>query len=193
MKKKITFCQKHNKEKKQIGKNKLLRCNECFNEYRRKYNLANQDKVREKNKKYNELVRIKRQEWTKKDREENPERYKEYARKYHHLNYVQYQARRTARKYGLSYEKYIEMIQKSNDKCAICNREERRNLGKKEKLTQLSIDHCHNTKKVRGLICYGCNLIIGYAEDNIDLLNSAIRYLQEHEHIKEDSIGISPL
>lgn len=187
---KIKRCQKHNLEKKEIGKNKILRCNECFNDYRRNYNLENKEKVKEKNKKYNVLTRIRRQEWTAQDRKENPERYKEYGIKYNHLNYVQYQAKRTARKYGLSYDDYIEMIKLSNDKCAICNQEEKRRLGKQEKLTQLSIDHNHKTGKVRDLICYGCNLIIGYAEDDIQLLKNAINYLEKHKYIMDDSTGV---
>jgi len=182
--KSLKVCEKHKIEKKEVGKDKILRCKECFNEYRRNYNLKNKDKISEKNRKYNALTRDRRQVWTENDRKENPERYKKYAEKYHHLNYVQYQARRTARKYGLSYNEYIEMIKKSNDKCAICNREERRNLGKKEKLTQLCIDHSHSSKKVRGLICYGCNLLLGYAEDNIEFLKSAIQYLESHKHIE---------
>jgi hypothetical protein len=188
--KKIKRCEKHNLEKKEIGKNKQLRCNECFNEYRRNYNLKNIEKVKEKNKKYNALTKQRREEWTRQDRKENPERHKEYGRRYYHLNFIQYQANRTARKYGLSYDDYIEMIKLSNDKCAICNQEEKRRLGKQEKLTQLSIDHNHKNGKVRGLICYGCNLIIGYAEDNIQLLKNAISYLEKHKHFMDDSIGV---
>lgn len=179
----VKVCSIHKIEKKEIGKNRVLRCTECFNEYRRSYKIINKDKIKEKNKEYNQFTRNRRQEWTENDRKKNPDRYKNYAKKYHEINYVLYQSKRTARKYGLPYEKYLEMIEKSNGKCAICNCEETRNLGKKERLTQLSIDHCHKEQKVRGLICYACNLILGFANDRIDLLNSAIRYLEQHNHI----------
>jgi hypothetical protein len=179
---KVKFCEIHKIEKKLIGiTKKTYRCYKCQNEYRKNYNLLNKEKVQEKNRKYNAKTRERRQEWTQNNRKENPERYKDYAAKYHHLNFIQYQARRTARKYGLSYEEYIELIKASNDKCAICKCEEKRNLGKKEKMTQLSIDHDHNTGKVRGLICYGCNLILGFSNDSIELLQKAISYLNVHK------------
>jgi hypothetical protein len=42
----------------------------------------------------------------------------------------------------------------------------------------LSIDHCHNTGKVRGLLCDHCNKGLGLFKDNIDYLNKAIEYLK---------------
>lgn len=181
---KVTFCNKHNQDKKLIGKTKkIYRCYDCNNEYRRAYNLLNKEKIKQKNKEYNDRTRERRQEWVRQDRIANPDRYRDYSQKYHHINYVQYQARRTARKYGLTYEAYVSMIEASNHKCAICGCEEKRRLGREERLTQLSVDHDHNTGKVRGLVCYGCNLIIGYANDNIEVLQSAINYLQSHKHL----------
>lgn len=39
------------------------------------------------------------------------------------------------------------------------------------------VDHDHTTGKVRGFLCNGCNLILGYAGDNIHKLESLIDYL----------------
>ena len=41
----------------------------------------------------------------------------------------------------------------------------------------LCIDHNHVTGKVRGILCKSCNLLIGNAKDNVDILKSAIVYL----------------
>lgn len=41
------------------------------------------------------------------------------------------------------------------------------------------IDHCHITNKVRGLLCHNCNVILGKLNDNIDMCNSIIKYLQK--------------
>jgi len=42
---------------------------------------------------------------------------------------------------------------------------------------RLAVDHCHNTNKVRGLLCSACNILLGKAKDNISILQSAINYL----------------
>jgi hypothetical protein len=42
----------------------------------------------------------------------------------------------------------------------------------------LSIDHCHETGKVRGLLCDACNTGIGRFSDQVDLLQKAIDYLE---------------
>lgn len=52
--------------------------------------------------------------------------------------------------------------------CAICNSTDR-----------LSIDHCHETGEVRGLLCGKCNSGIGLFKDKIDLLEAAIQYLKQ--------------
>ncbi len=57
--------------------------------------------------------------------------------------------------------------------CAICGQPE------KELKRQLSIDHCHVTGHIRGLLCHRCNFILGFAKDNIYILKSAIDYLIE--------------
>ena len=41
------------------------------------------------------------------------------------------------------------------------------------------VDHCHNTGKVRGVICWDCNKGLGNFEDNEEYLNNAIKYLKD--------------
>jgi len=67
----------------------------------------------------------------------------------------------------MTLEKYNEMYKSQNGKCLIC--------GTKKK--QLNIDHCHSTGKVRGLLCFKCNVGIGFFKDNIKILKKAIKYL----------------
>lgn len=45
----------------------------------------------------------------------------------------------------------------------------------------LCADHDHNTGKARGLLCPVCNLLLGYAYDDITILEKAINYLKEYE------------
>mgnify|MGYP002345384244 CR=1 FL=1 len=63
----------------------------------------------------------------------------------------------------------------SRDNCPICFSEKPQINNRKYFL----VDHCHKTNKVRGLLCYLCNSMLGKAKDNIDILNNAIKYLSK--------------
>ena len=43
---------------------------------------------------------------------------------------------------------------------------------------KLHLDHCHNTGRIRGLLCMRCNTAIGRMYDDPDLLKKAIAYLE---------------
>lgn len=73
--------------------------------------------------------------------------------------------------YGLSAETYKEMLAQQNSSCKICKTHEN-NLKRR-----LFVDHCHETGKVRGLLCQYCNTMLGNAKDNVLVLQSAINYL----------------
>lgn len=66
------------------------------------------------------------------------------------------------------------MLEAQGHRCAICNTEQ-------AKLSRrLGVDHDHVTKKVRGLLCHFCNALLGHGRDNIELLETAIRYLKRN-------------
>lgn len=44
----------------------------------------------------------------------------------------------------------------------------------------LAIDHCHKTGKIRGLLCFSCNIILGHVEEKQNRLQNLIDYLQKH-------------
>jgi hypothetical protein len=76
--------------------------------------------------------------------------------------------------YGITVEQYKEILKLQNDVCAICYKI-------CNTFTRLSVDHNHNTGKVRGLLCSDCNRALGFFKENADILESAIRYLKERE------------
>lgn len=80
--------------------------------------------------------------------------------------------------FGLSLERYKEMHAAQGGVCAICNRPETGNRYGKTRL--LAVDHCHETGMVRGLLCSSCNPMLGYAKDNIAVLEKAATYLKYH-------------
>lgn len=77
-------------------------------------------------------------------------------------------------KYKLEYDEYLEMIQNQKGVCAICGKPP---SGKERRL---DVDHCHETERIRKLLCRRCNKILGFANDNIHIIRSAIEYLSEN-------------
>jgi hypothetical protein len=77
------------------------------------------------------------------------------------------------RRYGITIEQYDEMFQEQGGVCAICQQECSTHQN-------LSIDHDHETGKVRGLLCLRCNHTIGRAGEDVELLLKMIDYVMKH-------------
>jgi hypothetical protein len=77
--------------------------------------------------------------------------------------------------YGITLEDYNNFFEQQKGLCAICNRPE--TLKRKNKQPVLSVDHNHETKEVRGLLCSKCNTGLGSFEDNKEFLKNAIKYI----------------
>lgn len=78
--------------------------------------------------------------------------------------------------YGIEHGTYADMLAKQNGRCAICGTDEPGNG-----VRRFHIDHCHSSKKVRGLLCDQCNRGLGIFRDSVKLLSSAIDYLLSSE------------
>lgn len=76
------------------------------------------------------------------------------------------------RSFGMTVERYNEILRKQDGLCAICRRPPQ---GRKKRL---SVDHCHETGAIRGLLCDHCNRGLGLIGDNIEGLSRAIAYLR---------------
>ena len=74
--------------------------------------------------------------------------------------------------YGITFKQYQEMLERQNYRCAICSRPQ------SEFTRKFSVDHCHITDVVRGLLCGNCNVGIGNLQDDINILENAIKYLK---------------
>lgn len=81
----------------------------------------------------------------------------------------------TLRRYGLSKEDYYAMLAAQGGGCAICGSPDPRN---RSKANRFSVDHCHKTGDVRGLLCGPCNTGIGQLNDDPKILTAAIGYLE---------------
>lgn len=129
----------------------------------KKYRIKYKDKIKRYNKK-----------WYK----DNPEWFAEYHRLYRIKNRKKLREKQRAiqlKVYGLTIEDYSTMLKKQREVCKICKKPEKareRTLGT---LKSLSVDHCHKTGKVRGLLCQRCNHCIGIYEL---IKKDAEKYLQ---------------
>ncbi len=80
------------------------------------------------------------------------------------------------RKYGVTQESYLALLENQNGVCAICKKPE--TVRRNGEILPLCVDHDHNTKAVRGLLCRACNSALGHFDDNIVNLSNAIDYLK---------------
>jgi hypothetical protein len=97
-----------------------------------------------------------------------------YNRKYKDIS----EDKRMKKQYGISLEDYKKMSELQKGLCLICKKPELTFLNQTAR--KLSIDHCHKTGKVRGLLCQKCNMAIGIFSESEDILNSAIKYLSNN-------------
>ena len=99
----------------------------------------------------------------KEERERNLEKRKEWL-------YVANQ-----RKHGLTVDQAREFVQ--GKVCALCGSDQ-----------DLGVDHCHDTGKIRGALCRGCNSGLGFFRDNPGLLRAAADYIECHQTSDQEDI-----
>lgn len=71
--------------------------------------------------------------------------------------------------YGMTEDQYTAMFVAQNGKCLICLKSSTR---------KLTVDHCHATGKIRGLLCNGCNRSLGWMQDSPINMDRAAKYLR---------------
>lgn len=86
----------------------------------------------------------------------------------------------TVKKYGLNVSQYNEMIKIQNNLCKICNKSETIIDIRNNTIKDLTIDHCHKTGKIRGLLCSKCNKGLGLFYEDPILFEIALNYLKSN-------------
>jgi rubredoxin len=79
-----------------------------------------------------------------------------------------------AMKYGLTEEARSALLAAQKNQCAICGLVFK-STGPRGPVT----DHDHDVGELRGLLCLRCNLLLGHAEDDPELLKKAAHYLEQ--------------
>jgi hypothetical protein len=96
------------------------------------------------------------------------------ARKHHADNPDKAKDFNLRRYYGITLAEYQDILEAQNGRCAICGTDVPGGKG------VFHVDHCHNSGKVRGLLCHHCNVGLGHFKDNESILLKAALYLSNH-------------
>jgi hypothetical protein len=81
------------------------------------------------------------------------------------------------RRYGITEEDYEKLLEEQGGKCAICGSTQGRVHTATGEPRHLAVDHDHETKEIRGLLCDPCNQGIGLLGDDPNRLVDAAAYL----------------
>lgn len=141
--------------KLKAGKNGIhSNCYECIRKYRAIYRSENRQYLREKS-----------NISAKKNRPKNRLKYKDRALKM---------------KYGITLDEYNIILKAQNFVCKICYKKETGKYNNGD-IKSLAVDHCHKTKKVRGLLCENCNRALGLLKEDINIVQAVIEYLKGND------------
>lgn len=77
--------------------------------------------------------------------------------------------------YGMTLDDLRDLLDKQKGVCAICKTD----LGQLDRI--YSIDHCHDSGEVRGLLCNKCNIKVGWFECIEDEIPIYKEYLNDKE------------
>ena len=87
------------------------------------------------------------------------------------------QRRHMKRHYGITPERYFELLDAQGGKCLGCDYiHDDGGVGKRK----LHVDHDHKTGKIRGLLCHQCNAAIGFLREDPARLRRLADYIESH-------------
>jgi len=107
----------------------------------------------------------------------NPDKYRLRSRK---RTYEELKNTDLKHKYNITFKEYLEIWNKQNGVCAICGQPETRKT--KGVLSMLCVDHDHKTGKIRGLLCFRCNTVLGKVNEDTNLFILMTDYLKKFEN-----------
>jgi Recombination endonuclease VII len=96
-------------------------------------------------------------------------------RKYENTPEQRQKARERAirRRYSIEPEDHRLLLRRSSGRCDVC----RELLADNTKF--IHVDHDHETGRIRGILCHGCNAGIGHFREDPTFLRAAIKYLEQ--------------
>lgn len=146
----------------------------------RKWKAKNKEKVAAYQKEWRQLNKDKMKQYMSDWRFANQEHIKEYNSRWNSSNLDYHVDRHLKYTYNISIVEYTKMLEKQEFKCAICGIHESEAIRSK-----LFVDHCHETGKIRALLCLNCNTALGHIKEDTNILHSMLNYLKEHKNDNE--------
>lgn len=105
----------------------------------------------------------------KKWRTENPEKYNATQRTHRKKNPEKHAVYQIRKNYKVSLIEAGKLLERKRNGCELCGSKNRPH-----------IDHCHTSGRIRGILCSGCNLAIGHANEDPNLLRKLAAYVKKH-------------
>lgn len=99
----------------------------------------------------------------------------------HRRAYMKRYAREWALKkfFGLTVLDFQKLLAEQDNRCGICLRPFDLERSARGKDSTPHVDHCHQTGRVRGLLCNSCNVSLGRFGESVETLQRAVAYLQK--------------
>lgn len=88
--------------------------------------------------------------------------------------------------YGITAEEYSAILKFQGGVCYICRRAN-------GTYKRLSVDHCHSTGFVRGILCNRCNRILGHIRDDSDTAKRIDEYLSNPPAVAVIGFQVAPI
>lgn len=79
---------------------------------------------------------------------------------------------------GLTRAEYQSLFLRQRGRCAICQKPETRRTADRRRTVLLSVDHDHETGKVRALLCQRCNTAVGMVKEDPEIAWVLFCYLR---------------
>lgn len=114
-----------------------------------------------------------RHHYNKLIRKRDPKKVKDWNVDYYGRNRNVILDRILLKRYGITREQWNILFQQQNQTCAICRTDVSKGTG-------WQTDHNHSTGKLRGILCNGCNSLLGWSFESVAILENAIAYLKLH-------------
>ena len=83
-------------------------------------------------------------------------------------------------RYGITKHEKDALFISQGSKCKICDAI--------ESTQRWHIDHDHKTNKIRGILCFRCNHLLGNARDDVNVLRNAMNYLLGEPTMRSEEV-----
>lgn len=87
-------------------------------------------------------------------------------------------SQRLWQKYEMTPRQFDALLAMQGGRCAICGTD-----NPKSKHGVFHVDHCHETGRIRGILCNPCNVAIGKLGDTPEALLKVYNYLSRREDV----------